>query len=98
MWWADVNGAFSYELLYTDNYPFTFTLTLSNITSPLQPVIPGAKYKLKYRASNIFGPGLYSPEALIYASCIPDQISAPWTSLANSTVTLAWDPTPNFHG
>jgi len=56
------------------------------------------KYIFRYRAVNIFGPGLNSPINYIYASYIPDQLAPPSTSLYNSTVTIAWLPTPNFHG
>jgi hypothetical protein len=56
------------------------------------------RYIFKYRANNIYGPGLYSPVNYIYASYIPDQLAPPSTSLYNSTVTISWTPTPNFHG
>ena len=98
VWWSDVNNDFPYELLYTDTYPFTFTFTVTNDTYPAQPLFPGFRYEFKYRAVNIFGPSLFSPVSLIYASCIPDVLPTPWTSLSNSTVTIQWDPTPNYHG
>jgi len=65
IWWTNVNGDFPYQILYTDNYPFNLNFTLTNqsllsLGSSLS-VIPGMKYMFKYRASNIYGPGLYSP-------------------------------------
>jgi hypothetical protein len=102
VWWTNVNNDFPNELLFADNYPFalTFTVTNDSLTDlgSTRPLVPGMRYIFKYRAVNIFGPGLFSPISYIYASYIPDKLAPPSTTLYNSTVTIAWTPTPNFHG
>lgn len=57
---------------------------------PTQAIVGGTRYKFKYRAVNIHGPGPFSTEVLFYASTIPDRLDAATTSLLNSTVTIAW--------
>ncbi|TNV75036.1 hypothetical protein FGO68_gene6423 [Halteria grandinella] len=106
VWWQDKDGTFAYELLYNDTKPFQLTYTHKNKGStpdvgdtsyPTQAIVGGTRYKFKYRAVNIHGPGPYSTEVLFYASTIPDKLDPATTSLLNSTVTIAWLPTPNDH-
>lgn len=93
-------------MLYTDTKPYVLTYTHTNMGTtpdvgntvyPTQAIVGGTRYRFKYRAVNIHGPGPFSTETIYYASTIPDRLNAPYTSLLNSTVTITWDPTPNDH-
>jgi hypothetical protein len=106
IWWQDKDGTFPYELLYTDTKPFLLTYTHKNKGTspdvgdteyPTQAIVGGIRYKFKYRAVNIHGPGPFSVESLFFASTTPDQLDPAVTSLYNQTVTIAWNPTPNDH-
>jgi hypothetical protein len=102
VWWYDPNTFSDYELLYTDNVPFTLGYTHTKTLAfdsgvAARAIIPGTQYKMKYRAINIHGEGSFSPETSIYASTIPDKLAPPVTSLATTTVTIEWAPTPNDH-
>lgn len=78
IWWQDKDATQipTYELLYTDTKPFalsyTYTYTGGDVNVLTHPIVGGTRYKFKYRAINIHGPGGYSSEAMFYASTIPD--------------------------
>jgi hypothetical protein len=45
---------------------------VGNTLHATRPVVGGTRYKFRYRAYNIFGPGPWSVESPFYASTVPD--------------------------
>lgn len=81
VWWTDKDGTFPYEMLFTDTKPFVLTYTHKNMGTtpdvgdtvyPTQAIVGGTRYRFKYRAVNLHGPGAFSTETIYYASTIPD--------------------------
>jgi hypothetical protein len=79
--WCDFAGLYPYETIYNDTMPFVLNFThknsstnpnVGNTVYPTRPVVGGTRYKFRYRAYNIHGPGPWSVESTFYASTNPD--------------------------
>ena len=57
----------------------------------------GEAYQFKYRASNIYGWGSFSPIVTIAASKAPDTPSAPKTAISGTSVGISWS-LPDIQG
>lgn len=79
VWW-DANSGTTNINLYEG-----FTLT-----TMAESLVPGAEYKFKIRAKNIYGYGVYSDTVTLIPDAVPDMMATPITSLAYPTVTISF--------